>query len=57
MTTKDQRALANDLHAAALIAARALVGNVGKAVGAVAADHDTGATCAQTIVKVSGIKP
>lgn len=57
MTTKDQRALANDLRAAALIAARALVGNVGKAVGAVAADHDAGATCAQTIVKVSGIKP
>jgi len=56
MTTKDKRALSNDLHAAALTAAKALEGDIGGAVGAVAADHSAGATCAQTIVKMSGIK-
>lgn len=56
MTTKDKRAIAADLHAAALVAARALEGDIGGAVAAVAADHDAGATCAQTIVKKSGIK-
>lgn len=54
MTTKDKRALDADLHNAALLAAKALEAGLG--VGAVAADHSSGATCAQTIVKVSGIK-
>ena len=54
MTTKDKRAIDADLHAAALTAAKALEAGLG--VGAVAADHTAGATCAQTIVKMSGVK-
>lgn len=55
MTTKDQRAAANDRTQAALRAAQALKDGNAAAVGAVAGTHTGSETCAQTIARVAGL--
>lgn len=56
MTTKDQRAAANDRVAAALKAAQALRDGNPAALGAVSGTHAAGETCAQTIARVAGLR-
>lgn len=56
MTTKDNRAAANDRQQAALKAAEALRAGSPAAIGAVAADHLTGETCAQCIARRGGAR-
>jgi hypothetical protein len=55
MTTKDKRAVANDLQQAALRAAQALRDGHAAAIGAVAGTHTGSETCAQTIARVAGL--
>jgi len=56
MATKSERAGSNDRAAAALKAAQALKDGNAAAIGAVAGTHTGSETCAQCIVRVSGIK-